>query len=216
MDRARGAGYLCHGAPGPPPSRAPLPMYQLDPRSVWRRLAAERARYEKTRQAKAAPAPGAGPARLLCQSKLRSFDTIYRLALAECGVATADRRRAGPQPGPYTSVAQELRLTTSQAGMAMSCGCDVRTLQRHLDDLQALGLIKVRQQLGLNRFGSPSFQLVLRAGFLDWSVLGPAGAIAAAVLPAGAPGVNADPAGRLNGMEALAALRKKFADLSQR
>lgn len=149
-------------------------MYQLDPRSVWRHLAAERARYEKTRHPKAGLAAAAVSARLLCQSKLRTFDTVYRLALAEGGVATADRRRTEPAPGPYTSAGSELRLTTSQAGLAVSCGCDVRTLQRHLNDLQALGLVKVRQQLGLNRFGSPSFQLVLHADFLDWFVLAPA------------------------------------------
>lgn len=131
------------------------------------------------------PAPPK-PAKLLCQSKLNTLKDVYLLALGEAGAFTTDARnprtisrdealkKAGLRRKPqkpkrhYDNVAPQLRLRTSQASMAATCGCAVRTLQRHLDDFEEIGLVVVRQQLGVDRYGSPSFQMVLDAAFLDW------------------------------------------------
>ena len=201
---------------------------------------------------KTAPTPAlAAPARppvLLCQSKQNTLKDVYRLALGEAGIFTTDARsprtlsrdealkqagmrRKPKRAKPYESVAPQLRLRTAQAGLAATCGCTVRTLQRHLDDLQALGFVVVRQQLGLNNFKSPSFQLVLDASFLDWQEIllnqygvatntntsaesgpGPApGAAAAPDVPASPIAPPVDVFKALTVFEQMEAMRKKMA-----
>lgn len=143
---------------------------------------------ERTEAKKSKSAPPPPPPVLLCQSKLRSLDVVYRLALAEAGVSSKDptprtaartahlrkhgiapkKKPARRKPKIFDSPVQELRLTTTQAGLAASCGCSVRSLQRHLDDFEAAALLKFRQKLPQGKVPTPSYQLVLDASFLDW------------------------------------------------
>uniref|UniRef100_UPI0026DF9749 hypothetical protein n=1 Tax=Hymenobacter sp. BT730 TaxID=3063332 RepID=UPI0026DF9749 len=151
-------------------SPAPLHFrtaYVLNVKSSWQGIAAHRKQHSKARASAArrlqqrggepgTPPPSIIPptgAVLLCASKMRTLDTILRLAMNQA----LRESHAGPFP------AKEIRLTTTQAGLAITCDCSVRTLQRHLEDLHTLGYIKVRQQL------QRGFQLVLTAPFLDWT-----------------------------------------------
>lgn len=127
------------------------------------------------------------PAVLLCQSKVGTLNVIYRLALKQAGVITgnalgprtpqrtAKLRKHGvspklkrPKPKVYQHHSKVLVLTTSQPGLSASCDNDVRSLQRHLDDLEAVGVLLERRRLPRGKFPTDTYQLVLDGSFLDW------------------------------------------------
>lgn len=172
--------------------------YRLVVGTAWSCISARRKELEKTpyckkraREREKARKSGEAlppPPVLLCQSKGATLDKVYLLALREAGVSSKmptisraalsahlckhgvpkKKKAARRTPKVFESYTKELRLTTTQAGLATTCNHVPRTLQRHLNDLEAVALVKFREKLPQGKHPTPSFRLVLDASFLDW------------------------------------------------